>query len=199
MTVFVSDIDDVLIPWVKSVCGFVSREYKIHITYEDFTHFNFMQIFGMSVTEVDEMLDAYFLSNDFLDLMIHSNDLRMLRNIKSLNDAFHVLTSRHDLIRPHTKLWLPQAAPGVFDGVHFSSNIHTDRSSGKSKTEILVDLKADYFSEDNLHYAFEAADVVKYVYMFRHPWNRNYSAKPTNVIEVDDWTEVFYHQHSLSL
>lgn len=197
MSIFVSDIDDVILHWVLSVCGYTAREHGMTTQYDDFTTFEFVRVWNTTVEECDRILDGYFESVDFLNLKPRVDAVVGLNSLKNSGRTLHALTSRHDLIRDHTLLTIPQILPDVFSGIHFSSNIHTDRSSGKSKTEVLVDLNADYFSEDNLHYAFEAADVVQFVYLFRHPWNRNYTSKPDNVIEVDDWYEVTAHQRSL--
>ncbi|MBA3678708.1 hypothetical protein H0W80_00715 [Candidatus Saccharibacteria bacterium] len=197
MSIFVSDLDDVVVDFVGSVCKYTSTDHAMTAQYEEFTSFEFVDVWGMSLEECDKLLDQYFLSPNFLTIEPRTDAIIGLNSLKFSGHTLYALTSRHDLIREHTALWLPNKFPGVFADILFSSNAHTSRATGRSKADILNEIKADYFAEDNLAYAVDAAQVVKYVYLFRHPWNRSGTPLPSNIIEVDTWYEVTAHIRSI--
>lgn len=196
MPIFACDIDDVIVDLVQSIFEYTSSTHGIHARYEDFLDFNFMGAFGgITVEECDALLDKYFASDNFLNIKPRTDAVIGLNSLKFSGCEAMALTSRHDIIRDHSRLWLRNTFPGVFSRVLFSNNIHTVRASGRPKAEVLEEIKADFFAEDSRQYALDAADVVRFVYMFRHPWNRGLIL-PKNVIEVDTWYEVTAHVRS---
>ncbi len=193
---FGTDLDDVIVPFVPSISAFTHREYQITAGYEDFTSFEFAEIWGLTVEECDEILDAYFASDDFLEIEPRTDAVIGLNSLNFSGVDLSLITSRHNLIREHTRKWIKTKFPDVFTNICFSSNVHTDRASGKTKAEILHELGITHFAEDSAHYAPECAEVCEVVYLFRHPWNRDLIL-PKNVMEVDTWYEVTAHIRSI--
>jgi len=197
VSIFVTDIDDVLIDFVGSLSTFAEREYNISSSYSNHFSSDASLVWEVSDDRCTEIIDKYFSSKDFLSILPRVDALESIYTLKGMGSELYTLTSRHDEIRQQTNQWLSKYFPRIFTGNYFSSNIHTPRASGKTKAEVLEEIGANFFAEDVIEYALDASYVVDYVYMFIHPWNRNLGSLPGNIIEVNNWYQVIDHQRSI--
>lgn len=195
--IIAADIDDVILDFVLAMVDHNSSNFGTQLTKEQHYSFSFKDVWRVELEEADRRLISFFKSKDFLNIQPRLDALTGIEALKVDGHHLYAVSSRHDDIREYTFEWLEKYFPLVFTEIHFSSNVHTSRASGKSKQEILIKIGADIFIEDNLAYAVSACKVVKKVILFNHPWNKSLSVLPRNLVRVNNWYDSVNEINSL--
>lgn len=189
------DVDDILNNFYPSFFVWHNKMYDTTIRLVDLVHYKIPEIIQAEMPIAQARLDEFCRSDDFLLMKPDPAAVVGCFSMHYTGHTLHVLTSRHDDIRDHTRQWVPLHFPEVFRSIVFASNIYTTKASGVPKHQTLAEEEADFYVEDNLDLALAAAPHVKWVFLIDKPWNQC-KHLPKNVIRCT-WFEVSAHVRSL--
>lgn len=159
------DVDEVLGQFVRQLCLFHNHNYGTSLTPEDFESYFFHEVWGGSRSSADAKMDEFFDSPFFLDgIPVVEGAERVLRK-HAANFDLHVVTSRQDVLRAHTRRWVDANYPGLFAELHFGNHFSKDGVQ-KSKPELCSAIGAVLIIDDNMRYATQCAAAGIPAYLF---------------------------------
>jgi 5'(3')-deoxyribonucleotidase len=120
------DIDDVLFPFVLGMAEYHNHHKGTTLSPEDFTSFNFMDVWGGTQDETNSMIDG-FMEADYLRLQPEPGAKEALARLKNDFDVV-LVTARNQMFEANTVLWLRHHLPDLFKDVVFAGNPHDGRA-----------------------------------------------------------------------
>lgn len=192
------DNDDVIVPLVPAINQFYNSRYGTHFKIADYTSFHFEDVWGVSHSVAEARMVQFFHTPWFINLAPREDAVIGINLLAKMGVEQHQVSARPDLIHRHTHWFFEIYFHNLFEQLHFSSNIGTSLSSDKrSKVDILQDIEADIYFEDNLEYVVMASEVVGIVFMLDQPWNQTNTILPRNIYRVTTWYEAIHKLRSL--
>lgn len=179
------DIDDVLGELVSSIIPFARENYQIDSKFEDFTSYNFWEVWNISRDEAIKIFYD-FQEKGFLEKLPTLPGSREALFELSKEHSLVLLTSRPVKLKDHTLSWTKSNFPELDLKILFSNDFFSQE--GKTKGEICQDLNISMLVEDNINYALEAAEKGIYVFLIDRPWNKN--REHPNITRVSSWEEI---------
>lgn len=180
------DIDDTLVDFMTSLIEFHNEKYNTSLTRDQFSSYNFWEIWGGTMEEARQKV------KDYRETHYYNNLQPVLGVVESINflkkkHGLIIITSRS--ITKGTKEWINKYFPDMFSEIYFSYNSYIKSGSGKTKADICKELNVDFLIDDSLEYAKECSEKGVKVLLLDQPWNQC-EELPKNIIRVNNWKEV---------
>ncbi|MCA9358828.1 hypothetical protein KC926_01330 [Candidatus Kaiserbacteria bacterium] len=187
------DIDDVIADFIPTLALYYNRIYDAELTKEDFTSYDFWNVWGGDIHRAVEIVDAMFADPTFCEAIPPISDsFDSLDSLKESGAELFAITGRRDnAIRP-TELWIEDHFPNVFTSLHFT-NSYCQKGKSVNKSVICSKLGVEIIVEDNLKHALDCAGNGVDVLLYDTPWNRSYTHTDNTVQRVHSWNEVMQH------
>jgi uncharacterized HAD superfamily protein len=184
------DVDEVLASNAEGFVQFSNQKWGTSLKVDDY-HEHWSELWQVNEEETEKRAIEY-----------HSSGA--LRNLKAINEARQVieelsrgyrllaLTSRRAIVEKDTRDWLSDNFHGIFDDIHLAG-IWDKAVKGRmdmTKADLLKELGADFFIDDQPRHCFAAAEAGIETLLFGdYKWNREL-ALPKGVTWVKNWQEV---------
>lgn len=186
------DIDDVLAANVPAFLAFSNKKWGTHLTIEDF-HEDWATMWGVDHSVVEERSMEMDKAGVFRN---HPHFDEALPVLKKLSKSYTLViaTSRRKNLNKDTMEWIEQYFPNIFKEVHYAG-IWDDFSKYKdahlqTKGELVRQIGADYFIDDQPKHCFAAAEAGIQTLLFGdYPWNRDVQSSQ-RIARVHNWQEV---------
>lgn len=187
------DIDDVLATNARDFIDFTNKQWGTNLTIEDYDE-HWMKVWQIEDEEATRRADVYHRSGVFGSYLYHDNSREVLAR---LHEKFRIIivTSRRILIEKETRTWLKKYYDGSIDDVHFAGfydnmdhDFHTQLK--QTKGDLLRDLKADYFIDDQIKHCLSADEHgIKSILFGDYTWNQT-ADLPESIKRCHNWGEV---------
>lgn len=157
------DIDEVLGYFVLQLCKFHNEAYNTQLTPEAFTSYQFHEVWGGTREESDAKMRLFFESKHFLEgdqgdgIPVVDGAVEVLRKHKDKLEL-HVVTSRQNILKEMTEVWIAQHYSDIFAKLHFG-NHHSLEGEIRSKPDLCRDIDAVMIIDDNVRYALQCANA----------------------------------------
>jgi 5'(3')-deoxyribonucleotidase len=119
------DIDEVLAYFIPSLAEFhndsASSSGGVVLTAESFVSYNFVEVWGGSVTETNAKMEAFFVSDHFHRISPIEKAYEALVTLKETYDL-HIITARQLKMQKVTEDWVEKHYPGIFTTLHFGNH-----------------------------------------------------------------------------
>jgi len=179
------DLDDVLLDFNGALCSFHNRHYGTSYKPEDATDWNIDKIWKCGPEEAAERILAFYESSEHFEAAPIIGSVQAIAKLKEMH-TLHVVTAKPANLRQMTVRWVDRHFPGMFDGVHFTSESHGDNK--KTKAKVCDELGVQIFIDDNTEKVQNVADSGRPVLLFDRPWNQGYGGKL--ITRVHSWEEI---------
>ena len=189
------DVDEVLLSYVSSLCGFYSILYddklpgKPILTANMFKKYHFASDLECSDEESKKLTDAFHASRVFRHIPPVLGSVGGVMALKARGYRLCVITSRELSVIEPTLRELHQLYPGIFgrSDVYFG-NTYGSTGAKHTKREMCHDIGADVLIDDlPRHVLSVQEDGVKGLLCGEYPWNEG---DYEGVVRARDWGEV---------
>jgi uncharacterized HAD superfamily protein len=189
------DIDDVLAANAKGFTDYSNKKWGTNLYPDDYTE-HWAQMWKIDKKEAEERAQTIHANVSEIISGYH-HDAEAKSVLTKLKEDFKlvIVTSRRRVIQKDTIEWINKYYPGIFDEIHFAGiwddkNKDLDVRMKATKTELLVQISADYLIDDQPKHCFAAADAgIKTVLLGDYRWNRDITVRP-NVVRAKTWQKV---------
>ncbi|MFH1501191.1 MAG: hypothetical protein ABIE22_04575 [archaeon] len=166
------DLDDVLVDCVPRFLEWYNLMHSASFKYEDITDHGLYKIWGIEKKEMIDLL-CRFLSTDFaMGMDLVDGAKKGVDDLLSKGNEGFITTARPiDFKEPTIRLVNRDFRGKFLRGPYFSDDFIGDGRM-KKKSEILIELGADYLIDDSLEYCVDCAQAGIKVILFDRPWNR---------------------------
>ncbi|CAM9402122.1 unnamed protein product, partial [Sphacelaria rigidula] len=157
------DVDEVLGHFVSQLCKFHNESYGTELSPDAFTSYQFHEVWGGTREEADRKVSQFFASPHFLEgeqghgIPAVKGAVEVLRK-HAENFELHVVTSRQNILREMTEVWVAKHYPEIFTKLHFG-NHYSHEGESRSKPDLCRDIDAVMIIDDNVRYAKQCADA----------------------------------------
>lgn len=184
------DIDDVLAANAEGFAAFSNAQWGTSMTAADFSE-DWMTMWGVSADEMRERSRIFHTSGIVASYQANAEALPVLKKLCIQSDL-RVVTSRQQLIREQTKIWVENHFPGIFTDIHHSGIFDSGEAGAHitTKADMLRQIGASYLIDDQLKHCTAAAEQgVPAVLFGNYPWNQA-EVLPRGVVRCVNWKEV---------
>ncbi|MFH1425402.1 MAG: hypothetical protein ABIG28_01575 [archaeon] len=180
------DLDEVVVNFLPDFLNFYNFKTGKTVLFEDFSSYNFWEIFGGTREEAISLVYEFYDTNSFNNIGLVDGADEAIKALSEGNDLFFI-TSRPRRIKSQTEDFLKKYFSDVSFEVVYSGDFF--EGNGKSKAEICEELGIDYFVEDNKDYAFKCAEKEVSVFLLNKPWNQS-ERLHHKIKRVDNWKNI---------
>jgi len=179
------DADDTVADSVPAFSDFSNERYGTNLKKTDFTHHDFLKIWGVSREEMTARWAAFDrIHGQGTILPLPGSQITLARLAR--RHSLHLVTYRHIGMIESTKRWLAMNFEGMFSGVHLCGG--EDGHIVRIKSEVCKEIGAEMIIEDHPLTAEQCAIEGIRVLLFDQPWNRNGFPKHASAItRISDW------------
>ena len=179
------DLDEVVVEFVKTFIDFYNRKYGKKINFRDIKSYNFWENgIGRDRDEAIRLVDEFYNSEKFESMPFVDGAFEGLK-VLALRNKIYIITSRPERFKKKTDMFIKKYLSQIAPEVMYSGDFH---SQGKTKAEILEEIGADCFIEDNMEYALTSSKKTRKVFLFDKPWNQRES--DGKILRVKSWVEI---------
>jgi uncharacterized HAD superfamily protein len=176
------DLDDVVTWWVPHFIKFYNNKTGSNLKFEDWKHYRFEKLIGMSKDEVRPLI------NEFVDSSFHDE----IELVDGAKQALEKLSGPYEIsfitARP---LRYAERTRELLSRYHLKIPLINCRNKDDSfinKGEICSRLDVGLFIDDSREYALTIAEKGIQVFLFNRPWNQENSL-PENITRIYSWNE----------
>lgn len=182
------DIDEVLAPIFENLVNWHNKQYGTNLELAD-NYSNDLKIWGAeSIEEAIKRVQIFFSHPHFFDAQPVKEATHALKKLNK-NYELVIITARDKIVEEVTLKWVAKYFPEIFRAVHFTAKYSLE-GHNRSKSEVLIDIQANYLIDDSLENAIDAAKTGITVLLFGdYPWNQS-ATLPKNVVRVENWQKV---------
>lgn len=179
-TVILVDMDDVMVDLVGHWVDYLNEKYNTNVKFEDITDWNFSMFFpSVPVEEVYKPLEK---KNFWKNIKPIEDSIKYLKLLYEEGYQIYICTSTH---WKNVKYKYKYVLSKYFDFIPWKNVIiAADKSM----------VKADYLIDDGIHNL--KSGVFKKI-LFTKPHNMKYDTSDTDIVRVNNWSEI-YNYISLS-
>lgn len=163
------DIDDTLADFSSAFIEFCRIHYGVEKKKQDFTHTNFLSVWGVPIKEIQKRLQE-FDQQSLVNLSPMTGAEEMIKRL-SKKYELHAITHRTPSIFPNTRSWISRHFPDAFAGIHIGGR--EDGLSAYPKSAVCKKLGINIILEDHPQNARQCAEDGIHVYLFNQPWNQH--------------------------
>jgi uncharacterized HAD superfamily protein len=190
------DCDEVLCYFTQSLMDFHNHHYETSLILDDFHHFDLHLVWGGTKEDTNKKFEHFYTTDFFKNISPIKNAYVSLKQLKE-RYSFVVVTARDHSLLDHTKAFLDQHYPDIFDQV-LTGN-HYGQGKRHTKQELCEQVGAILLIDDNIGYINECTKHgIKGVVFGQYPWNKNFKIEHPDVKRVSRWDEVD-HEFVLSV
>lgn len=167
------DIDDVLADNATGFADFCNKTWGLSMRPEDFSE-DWCAMWGVDIDEVNRRSDIFHTSDAALNYRPHDGALEVITALAEKNEN-RIVTSRRQLLREHTAVWIGRHFPGAFASVHYSGIFDTFQHGDhlKTKVDVLKEIDADILVDDQLKHCVAAAEAgIPAILFGNYRWNQ---------------------------
>ena len=182
------DMDEVLVDTIAAMIIFHNKKYKTNLTIENFTSYNFWEVWGGTKTEAIEKVKLFYPTNYFKNAQPLFGAVSSIKKLSKIAEL-HIVTSRPEkLTSQQTIESLSKYFTNKFKAVHFT-NYYSEYGKLKSKSAVCKELGITILIDDSLAYARECAKKGIKVMLLDKKYNQAVRL-PKNVFRVNSWGEI---------
>ena len=182
------DMDDVLADFHTGFMNYNNLIYGTSLRREDFTTYQFNELWGGTVEEAIQRVNDFHRSVYFREILPLSDSIDSVGTLSKGNELV-IITSRPTFTREETARWLDLFFKEKFSGIFYSSN-HYSGTTGKSKSEFCKELGLSVLIDDSLDYVKQCPPLgISGILFGDYPWNQNGNL-PSGIVRVKNWKEV---------
>jgi uncharacterized HAD superfamily protein len=186
------DIDDVLIRTGEHTVKLYNDMYGTNATFEHWYHFDVPELWGVSdISEAVKRVRLVTELDAFDDVKPVDGALDAIVSFTGAGHEVFAITGRPENVRVQTLRILNKYYPGLFSNETLYFTDHYGDSGAKlNKTEIALNLKLDYFVDDQVFHAndMHEANIKTILFSDNYQWNK--SGEIDGVIRVSNWKEI---------
>ena len=181
------DCDDTLFPTAKYFIDSYNKKFNANVDFEN-QHEPDYDGWGVSDAELLRRLGMLQDAEEYRQIEIYDNAVRVLNNLRIKGHRLIVVTARKEHERPITESMIERDAPGVFDAIEFVGWYG-------SKHEALRKIGADVLVDDSIHHLNKALEEGVLnpgcaLLFGDFPWSRTVSDAGSGIVRCADWIEV---------
>lgn len=187
-TVIAVDIDEVLMPHFQDLADWYNENYGTHLTLAN-NHPKNTEGWGTdSFEEAVRRVQKFLRSETFKNSQPFEEAKAAIRQLAK-KYRMVVITSRDDLVRETTHLWLEKHFKDLFAETHFTA-MYSLKGKAKHKADIAKEIGVNYLIDDSLEHIEKAVQVGITGLLFGdYPWQK-VELIPKEVIRVKNWDAV---------
>ena len=182
------DIDDVVAEFIEKYLEFYKKNYGPKIFYKDFVDYRIWKMTNLSKEEAYQSVYNFYNSSLFDEIKLLEGVQDSVKTL-SKNHEIIFITSRPNLLRGKTNIFLKNHFPEINFKTLFSGEWSHHNQEAKSKGKICLDNQISFMIEDNHTYAEDCAEKGIKVFLLDKPWNQEVS-EHENITRVKDWKEI---------
>lgn len=186
------DIDDVLSRSAEGFAAFSNREWQSGITADDYSE-EWAVVWKIPLEDAIERAHQYHMLGA-MGQYAHFEDA--IPVIKKLQERFElvIVTSRRDMVKPETEVWLKKYFDGMFTAVHYvgmwDASDDVMQKLRANKTAVCLAIGATYLIDDQVKHCAGAADAgIETILFGDYRWNKTMQNAP-RITKVRNWKEV---------
>ena len=181
------DLDEILSDTLTSVLEFYNKLHGTSIKRDSFHTYNYWEIWGGTREKAIELMDQFYDTDGFLNIMPVYGAFEALTKLKKLGFEFCIVTGRSKNFEKETKEWIDINYPNIFSEIYFANTFSIDNSDQR-KSAILKKLGIKTFIEDDPYHITDCLNMGIKVFTIDYPWNKGLEDK--NLIRVKSWSEI---------
>jgi uncharacterized HAD superfamily protein len=181
------DLDDVLLDFFGTFCGYVNKTRGTSYTRENQTDFAVEKSWGWSKEDAYQAVLDFYHSEDHRSAIPVSGAVDAIAQL-SKEHTIHVITSKPEFMKEETERWIQKYFPGMISSIQFMNHYHGDGKK-RSKAETCRELGIQVFVDDSAEQARNVSSVGIPVLMPDAPWNRQEKVGPL-VTRAYSWVEI---------
>lgn len=183
------DVDEILANLIDPVIAFHNEQFQTSLVRNDFTSYNFDEVWGGTHVEAIQKVHQFFETEHFRNIRPVVGAVEGVQKLKEKHDLF-VVTSRQSVVEEQTKAWLNQHFPEMFKEIHVTNGFSLSGQK-RLKKDVCKQVGASLLIDDCLEYALDCAAAGIPVVMLDYPWNQTKPGElPENVKRVFSWEEI---------
>jgi hypothetical protein len=168
--IFVWDHDDVLFDFVNPLMSFAIRKKLLPTNFrkEMIYDFDLWKSFNCSPEKSEEILRAFYKSDEFRDLEPNKGMVDVVERASSVARRQYVVSSRPSGLLSITRERVARHFPAMFEEVILTGVYEGVRS--RTKAQICLELGATHFIDDKID-NFNGLNGRLYKIVYDQPWN----------------------------
>jgi 5'(3')-deoxyribonucleotidase len=184
------DVDDVLAAESEFVIAYSNKHWGHELTLEDYQE-NWGEMWDVDIDEVERRAAELHMPGLPTSYRLIEGAVDGLGTLKEHYNLV-ILTSRRDVVRDETLVWLNDVFNGVFSEVHFTGFWDTISPDSHllTKGELAKQIGADYLIDDQPKHCFAAAEAGIESVLFGDYAQSRGLRLPKGVTRCQDWAAV---------
>lgn len=174
------DIDDTITDTMEYMTGIISEYFKIDYQYLIDNNIYYINL-PDDIKDREKEFCFFAFDRGLMNIPVKDNAREVINKLKSDGNEIIIITARdYDTFR--NPLWSTQRQLEHL-GINYDKLICT-----RDKRKACLDENIDVFIDDSMSNLANVLDVVKKVYLFTSPYNKNYEVSYERVC---DWEELY--------
>jgi uncharacterized HAD superfamily protein len=190
------DHDEILANLLDQLILFHYEEYGTNLKREDFTSYNFHEVWGGTPQQAIQKMEDFFKSKYFKEVVPTGGSQEAMGFLKRKGHNLFIVTGRIHSLTEETLMFIEKYFPNIFSGISFANSYGT---SGPKMRKSVICRKLNVrliIEDDPIHIADCANDGIP-VFIYDKPWNQG--ILPEKAIRVFNWSEMINEISSFAL
>lgn len=184
------DVDDVLAAEAEYIIEYSNKHWGHELTLEDYQE-NWQEMWGVPIEEVERRAHELHAPGLATSYRLLTGGAEVLQELKK-SYRLVILTSRRQMVKDETLVWLNDVFADVFTEVHFTGFWDTvsEERYFLTKGELAKQIGADYLIDDQPKHCVAAAEAGIQTILFGDYAHSREVKLPDGVTRCADWAEV---------
>ncbi|MDQ2933089.1 MAG: hypothetical protein M3Q80_01790 [bacterium] len=181
------DLDDVLLDFNSTLCGFINKKYETALSKKDIHCFDLDVVWKCTRIESLRRVQEFYETEDHAGALPIAGAQKAIQKLSSMYSLL-IITSKPDSMAQETSDWVCRHFGKAFDGIYFGNHFHGNGVKRK-KSEICEELGVNILIDDSLINAIDVARHNREVLLFDAPWNQ-LETEIENISRVSSWDDI---------